>query len=72
MRLKVRLLRTATNRNILIAMKILTEDVDQLLLVNMPKEFSPDSKVGKMLNRLLVDEGHMDQESCVEVCKFDP
>jgi hypothetical protein len=45
-----------------------TEEVDQLLLVNMPKEFSPESKVGKMLNRLLVDdEGRMDQESCVEV-----
>jgi hypothetical protein len=32
----------------------------------MPKEFSPDCKVSKMLNRLIVDEGQMKEDDLVE------
>jgi hypothetical protein len=35
-------------------------------MVNMPPEFTPDSKVSKMLQRLLYDDGSIDDESLVE------
>lgn len=45
---------------------MMVDEVGELLIVNMPSEFTPDSKVSKMLQRLLYDEGTLDDESLVE------
>lgn len=43
------------------------DEIAELLIVNMPKEFSPDSKVAKMLDRLFADDGRLDRDSVIEV-----
>jgi hypothetical protein len=46
--------------------KVILDEVEELLIVNMPSEFTPDSKVSKVLQRLLYDDGSMDDETLVE------